>query len=175
MLFDLNRKNSDLYKYSSYRKCAGLLLANDLRLPVVKRGAIIDHAIVEGMEQEQLTAALGSVVLCRPDAPAGLWHHLPRGRDLEVVEISKFYSECNRSERTAILLCMQHPSVLFTGTYKQRYEVSGGVCIRFDWLNSVLVEYVGPGFDVGELSRGFTNAHFTVEASWGILMKGMPR
>jgi hypothetical protein len=104
--------------------------------------------------------------MCRPDAPNNEWHGLPRGKDLNIENINSFFSECRRINSKAILLCSYHASVYFTGGVVERYKTSGAVNLIIDWGKSVNLEYVGPGFDGGELTRGKSRSHTSISIPW---------
>lgn len=167
--FNLNISSDGLIEYISYRKCRGLLLAYLYDLPIVKTGFVID-LLLSKEDIAQLKYLTGDIILCRPDSPIKQWRRLPRGKDLNIDNINEFYQECIEINDKAILLCFEHPSMYFTGKIIERYRISGGLNILVDWLKKITIEYVGPGFDVGELTRGCSNYHCLIEIPWELAL-----
>lgn len=163
--FNLNISADGLIEYIDYRKCRGLLLAYLCDLPIVKTGFVID-SLLSKKDIAQLKHLIGEIVLCRPDSPIKQWKKLPRGKDMNLDKINEFYQECVEIHNRAVLLCFKHPSIYFAGEIIERYRISGGLNILVDWFKKITVEYVGPGFDVGELTRGCNNYHCLIEIPW---------
>lgn len=166
IFFDLNcDAGKKLFEFEKYRKCKGLLRAYLYGLPVVPIGVIIDSYISD-KSIEFIKKKLGDIVMCRPDAPLQRWTGLPSGRDLKVENINNFLKECRESNPCAILLCFCHPSIYFTGSFVKRHYISGAMNILIDWNNSISMEYVGPGFDCGELTKGRNVCHSVAYVPW---------
>lgn len=167
--FNLEKQSLGIFNFLSFRKCRGLALAWSYDLPVVKQGVIIDTPLTEE-DEITLQEAFGLYpLLCRPDAPIGKWTHLPKGRDCTVTQINAFYKECLRENPNSILLCFKSPSVYFTKKRIPRYSVSGGVNILIEWYKCIVIDYVGPGFDVGELTRGCNCSHQSFFVPWNYI------
>ncbi len=167
--FNLDTSAEGLIGFINYRKCRGLLLAYLYDLPIVKNGIVVD-ALLSEEDMERLEREIGSIFLCRPDSPIKQWSKLPRGKDLEINKINSFYQKCLEANNRAILLCFKHPSIYYTGKIVERYRISGGLNILVDWLKKISIEYVGPGFDVGELTRGCNNYHCLIEIPWEMVL-----
>ncbi len=164
--FDLKQNQIDIvHKYEDYRKTQGFLKAYLYGLPVVTKGVIIDEHLSD-TDIKNVKSILGDVLVCRPDAPANKWYGLPRGKDLHPEDLNSFLTECKKINTKAVLLCFMHPSIYFTGSIVERYEISGAANIIIDWGNSIDIEYVGSGYDCGELSRGFSGGHTTIRIPW---------
>jgi hypothetical protein len=58
-----------------------------------------------------------------------------------------------------------HPSYAIAGRYVARYQLSGAVNVLVSVGAEIVIEYVGRGFDVGELSRG-KSVHATLPIAW---------
>lgn len=160
--FDLRVSVKGIDRYLHCRKCYGLYLANEYGLPVVTSGFVYQ-------DPEEILVQDEKIYLCRPDASGNYWRNLPRGRDLTPEGIPAFLMKCQQISPKAILLCLEHPSIALTGTYVERYNISGGVNILVNWFSDVVIEYVGQGFDVGELTRGTNICHERLIVSWNDL------
>ena len=59
----------------------------------------------------------------------------------------------------------KHPSTMLTGHYTPRYKTNGAIMVVFEKNDKILIDYVGPGFDVGDITRGKT-VHTALEIPW---------
>lgn len=169
IFFDLTHNGLEqLNQYKEYRKCKGFLQAYIYGLPVVSKGIVVDDYLKES-NVIRIKNELGNLFMCRPDAPSKNWHLLPRGRNLDADHINGFLSECRKINPDVVLLCFYHPSLYFTGHVVKRYQISGAVNVVIDWNKSINIEYVGPGFDCGELTRGKNNSHTSVCVPWCVV------
>ncbi len=159
-------------KYSTYRKCYGLLNASMCDLPIVSEGFIISGSLDEKDVQE-LVLDYGDTVMCRPDAKYNSWYRLLRGKDICIEDILNYYNENRKCASEMILLCFKHPSIYFTGSKVERWGISGGINILFLWHSKIIVDYVGEGFDVGDISRGQTQPHQTITIDWSMVRKDL--
>lgn len=160
-----NYKVEPLIEYKNYRKCKGVLQASKYGLPIVPNGFVVNRPL-SCMDIEKIKQNIGDVVLCRPDAPKCQWYGLPRGRDLKIEEINAFFIQCQKINPSSILLCFLHPSVYFTGNMATRYDLSGACNVIINWEKNISIDFVGTGYDCGELSRGKNLAHSTVVIPW---------
>lgn len=146
--------------YADYRKVRGVVrafeagLIPDRRIWICRPDESID---LDGFPPDYR-------FLCRPDAPGGV-SPLPRGRDLLGPEIPNFLFSVSRVCADGVLLVFEHPSIACIGRYLPRYRVDGGLVVLFSQSAGIVVEYVGPGFDVGEITRG-RDVHSTVQVTW---------
>jgi hypothetical protein len=148
--FDLTKKNNLLEtKYFHYGKITGLLFAHKLNLPVSTSGWICS-SITDSIDLPDFQ----NKYLCRPDAPKGMGNQLPRGKDLMAVEIIPFMKEIKKISEDGIILIFRHPTLELFGQYIPRYQSFGGATVIIDKKKDVTIEFVGPGFDVGDLTRG---------------------
>lgn len=150
--FNLNNNEEYFDSYSKYIKFSGLVLAKRHSLPVLDEGWVIFDD--KNLDLSPLMPWRATPFLCRPDAKFGTGYLLPRGRDVFFDGIQEFASEIKSLDPDAILLVFKHPSVVITGHYIPRYHLHGGVMIVVDKLNFVDIEFVGYGFDVGDITRG---------------------
>jgi hypothetical protein len=169
-IIEFNEDNfkQELRRYVTYRKCFGLLTANMCYLPIVKSGFV-----VSGDFDEQIIPYLknkyGNIIMCRTDAPFNAWQNISRGRDIEIEDIREHYINMYNSVSTQIvLLCFQHPAVYFTGEFIERWAISGGATVLIIWGEQIIIEYVGKGFDVGDLTRGVNLPHQRFSIPWSI-------
>lgn len=166
--FDEYNFNDVLREYATYRKSYGLLTAGMCHLPVVKRGFIVS-GYIEDDAIPYLKEKYGNVIMCRTDAPSSAWYKIPRGRDIKVETLKEHYIDMlSYSSSEIVLLCFQHPSVYFTGKFIERWNISGGANILILWGEQIIIEYVGKGFDVGDLTRGITSPHQRFAIPWSI-------
>lgn len=150
--FDLNNKNNILEtKYSHYGKTNGLLFAHKLKLPVSTYGWVCS-SINDSIDLPDFK----NRYLCRPDAPKGMGNKLPRGKDLKAVEIISFMKEIKNISEDGIILIFKHPTLELFGQYIPRYQSFGGATVVINKKKDVTIEFVGSGFDVGDLTRGKT-------------------
>lgn len=140
--------DSLLGHYATYGKLEGWQRALRLGLPVSEVGFLCTSP-----SAALLPIPPSTVLLCRPDAPPGLGQALPRGRDLRPHQVSYFVEEVQALEPSAVVVAFLHPSLQFTGAYLPRYRTSGAATI-LRLQGAWIVEYVGPGYDVGDLTRG---------------------
>lgn len=145
-----------------YGKLGGYLHAADLGLSVAPRGAVLtapDETIVDQI------GAYGPRIMCRPDAPRGQGNSLPRGRDLTPDEAPAFLGAIQQKQPEAVLLLFATPSVDTVGVQLERYETAGAANVAVQPGVQIVVEFVGPGFDAGDVTRGRT-AHWTAIIDW---------
>ena len=136
---------------------------------LVKKGFIINGSFEDDLV---FNSTLGDIVMCRPDAPHNSWHNLPRGKDMSIKNLEKFYlSVKNQGTPDSILLCFQHPSIFFTNKFVERYNISGGVNILLLWNEAIVLEFVGSGFDVGDITRGQITPHQIYRIPWNSVKK----
>ena len=157
VFFNLNDTSNILSnQYSHYGKANGLIFAHKLKLPVSNYGwicsSINDYIDLPDSENKYL---------CRPDAPKGMGNKLPRGKDLTSTEIISFMKEIKSISEDGIVLIFQHPTLESCGHYIPRYQSTGGATVVINKKRDVTIEFVGPGFDAGDLTRGKT-VHSTV-------------
>jgi hypothetical protein len=163
--FNLGGENSmrALEMYQHFGKCHGYLLAARYGLPVSWEGFVLSAPSENLCE---ISADSGyRTVLCRPDAPMGKGNGLPRGRDLPLDAIPGFLDSVRTICDEAVILALKHPSVELVGHYVPRYRLSGGLMIAVLKYDSIVVEYVGSGFDVGDITRG-RGVHWGVSIPW---------
>jgi hypothetical protein len=162
--FDLSQDKVDstLIDLSKvYGKLNGFLLADELGLTSTKKGVIVftdtKGSLIDNDSE--------TVFLCRTDAPLGYGRLMPRGRDLRQNEIKPFLDELKSIKEEAALLCFQHPSIDLTGRYIPRYKTQGAASVILNANDNITIEYVGAGFDVGDLTRGKT-VHASIVIPW---------
>lgn len=157
--FNLTKKDNILNNYINYGKVRGLFAAFSYSLPVSKTGWVCSspNDSIEKISEMHNDYRM----LCRPDAPDGQSSKLPRGKDLSIGEIRSYCREVQSVIPEAIILAFPHPSVDISGRYIPRYEVSGGVMVMVEKFQFIAIDYVGQGFDVGEITRG-NNIHTSI-------------
>jgi hypothetical protein len=152
-----------LKAYAHYGKVSGVLRAAALGLPSSRKGFVVEHP------DDDLSMIAENdayrIVLCRPDAPMGQGNQLPRGRDLGLLSISSYLQGIQRFCPNAIVLAFIHPSIELLGRYAPRYETTGAANVLIHRHERIVFEYVGPGFDVGDITRGKA-AHASLVIPW---------
>jgi hypothetical protein len=163
--FDLSESSS--YKYLSklsniYGKIKGYLLSTEYDLPSSKKGFIIHERI-----SKELVKKLNDedIYLCRADAPYGYGKYLPRGKDLKLNNINIYINEIKRISKDAIIICLKHPSHILADRYIPRYKTQGAINIAFNVNENIIIEFVGIGFDVGDITRG-KEVHDSIIIKW---------
>lgn len=152
-----------LENYSHYRRLHGFLIANKWGLPVSQEGFLITD-IYSDLE-EIINDKDYCVVMCRPDAPIEKGKNLPRGRDLPPGAILAFLSEIRNICKEAIIIAFKHPSIELLGVYVPRYKTSGAAVTLINIRENIIIDYVGPGFDAGDITRGKT-VHSSILIPW---------
>ena len=104
-------------------------------------------------------------LLCRTDAPIGQGYKLIRGRDVKLDDINDYLKEVKECTEDGVILMSKHPSTMLTGHYTPRYKTNGAIMVVFEKNDKILIDYVGPGFDVGDITRGKT-VHTALEIPW---------
>lgn len=154
-------------EYENYRKFLGLKRAYLYDLPVVPKGSVVSDYLLSS-DVESIREHLGDSVFCRFDAPANKWYGLPRGQDIKVDDINIMLSKVKKTNPSAVLLCFAEPSQHFLGKIVERPYISGGLSILIDWNKSIVIEYVGQGFDAGDLTRGSNGYHCCIVIPWEV-------
>lgn len=143
-------------------KLNGLCRAAKLGLPVSTHGWVLRTAA----DAEAARQIFGdAIALCRPDAPEGCGSRLPRGRDAAMSELVQFLDRCQGVVAAAVLLVFPHPTYAIAGKYLARYHTAGATNILVSLGKEIVIEFVGRGFDVGDITRG-KSAHSTLRIDW---------
>lgn len=104
-------------------------------------------------------------LLCRTDAPIGQGYKMIRGRDVKLDDINNYLKEIKECTEDGVILMSKHPSTMLTGHYTPRYRTNGAIMVVFEKGDRILIDYVGPGFDVGDITRGKT-VHTAIQIPW---------
>lgn len=104
-------------------------------------------------------------LLCRTDAPIGQGYKMIRGRDVKLDDINDYLTEVKKCTDNGVILMSKHPSTMLTGHYTPRYKTKGAIMVVFEKKYRILIDYVGPGFDVGDITRGKT-VHTAISIPW---------
>ncbi len=104
-------------------------------------------------------------LLCRTDAPIGQGYKMIRGRDVKLDDINNYLKEVKKCTEDGVILMSKHPSTMLTGHYTPRYKTNGAIMVVFEKEDRILIDYVGPGFDVGDITRGKT-VHTAIQIPW---------
>jgi hypothetical protein len=152
-----------LEKYSHYGKVRGFLVAHKCGLPVSQEGFLLTD--IHSELGDVINDEDYHVAMCRPDAPIGKGTGLPRGNDLAPEAISSFLSETRHICKEAIIIAFKHPSIELLGEYIPRYQTSGAAIALINVGENIIIEYVGLGFDAGDITRGRT-VHTSILVPW---------
>lgn len=151
---------------SSFGKLRGQSFAARVGLPVQTDGVLL----VEPSAWRRCSLTDAPVVFCRPDAPLGVVLNLPRGRDLGSEHVPEFLEQLKLLDRRVALICSLHPSIDFAGSLVPRYRLRGAAMVLVEHGIGCMVEYVGPGFDAGDITRGRC-VHTSLTLPWGCLVE----
>lgn len=166
ILLDLQKQSDLPLEFNQYARLNGWARAYHAGFPIASQCYIIAGEQLSQGKELQLPETV--IYYCRADMPWGQGNKLPRSRDILVKDILSFYSECKALSADAIILCFLHPSIMLTGDYMPRFSTTGAVVAEFECGKQLLLEYVGPGFDSGDITRGKA-IHFGWEIPWQLL------
>ncbi len=157
-------KAKDRDVISKYGKLKGWDICNSLGLPSFGDVYILsDYIDVNNPKIKELFGQ--EPLLCRTDAPIGQGYKMIRGRDVKLDNINSYLSEVKKCSKDGIILMSKHPSTMLTGHYTPRYKTNGAIMAVFEKEDRILIDYVGPGFDVGDITRGKT-IHTAISIPW---------
>ena len=160
-------KAKDRDVISKYGKLKGWDICNSLGLPSFGDVYILsDYIYVNNPKINELFGQ--EPLLCRTDAPIGQGYKMIRGRDVKLDNINSYLSEVKKCSKDGIILMSKHPSTMLTGHYTPRYKTNGAIMAVFEKEDRILIDYVGPGFDVGDITRGKT-IHTAISIPWDFI------
>ena len=149
---------------SKYGKLKGWDICNSLGLPSFGDVYILSDFI--DTSNPKIKEIFGQEpLLCRTDAPIGQGYKMIRGRDVKLDNINNYLSEVKKCSKDGVILMSRHPSTMLTGHYTPRYKTNGAIMAVFEKDDRILIDYVGPGFDVGDITRGKT-IHTAISIPW---------
>lgn len=157
-------KAKDRDVISKYGKLKGWDICNSLGLPSFGDVYILSDYI--DTSNPKIREIFGQEpLLCRTDAPIGQGNKMIRGRDVKLDNINNYLSEVKKCSKDGVILISKHPSTMLTGHYTPRYKTNGAIMAVFEKEDRILIDYVGPGFDVGDITRGKT-IHTAMSIPW---------
>lgn len=157
-------KATDRDVISKYGKLKGWDICNSLELPSFGDVYILSDYI--DADNPKIKELFGQdPLLCRTDAPIGQGYKMIRGRDVKLDNINNYLSEVKKCSKDGVILMSKHPSTMLTGHYTPRYKTNGAIMAVFEKGDRILIDYVGPGFDVGDITRGKT-IHTAISIPW---------
>ena len=157
-------KAKDRDVISKYGKLKGWDICNSLGLPSFGDVYILSNYI--DTSNPKVKEIFGQEpLLCRTDAPIGQGYKMIRGRDVKLDNINNYLSEVKKCSKDGVILMSKHPSTMLTGHYTPRYKTNGAIMAVFEKEDRILIDYVGPGFDVGDITRGKT-IHTAMSILW---------
>lgn len=157
-------KAKDRDVISKYGKLKGWDICNSLNLPSFGDVYILSDYI--DANNPKIKEIFGQEpLLCRTDAPIGQGYKMIRGRDVKLDNINNYLSEVKKCSKDGVILISKHPSTMLTGHYTPRYKTNGAIMAVFEKGDRILIDYVGPGFDVGDITRGKT-IHTAISIPW---------
>lgn len=158
------KKVTDKNEIIKYGKLKGWNICNSLGLPSFGDVYIMSDYI--DITDFKIRKIFGEdPLLCRTDAPIGQGYKLIRGIDVKLDGINDYLKEVKKCTQDGVILLSKHPSTMLIGHYIPRYKTNGAIMIVFEKGEKILIDYVGPGFDVGDITRGKT-IHTSIEISW---------
>lgn len=157
-------KANDRKIISRYGKLKGWDICNSLGLQSFGNVYVLrDYIDISSPKIRQMFGE--EPLLCRTDAPIGQGYKLIRGRDVKLDDINDYLEEVKECTKDGVILMSKHPSTMLTGHYTPRYKTNGAIMVVFEKNDKILIDYVGPGFDVGDITRGKT-VHTALEIPW---------
>lgn len=157
-------KAKDRDVISKYGKLKGWDICNSFGLPSFGDMYILSDYI--DVNNPKIKEIFGQEpLLCRTDAPIGQGYKMIRGRDVKLDNINDYLSEVKKCSKDGVILMSKHPSTMLTGHYTPRYKTNGAIMAVFEKRDRILIDYVGPGFDVGDITRGKT-IHTAISILW---------
>ncbi len=136
----------------TYGKINGWVLCRKLELPTFSKMYVISDYIDES--DQAILGTFGTIpLLCRTDAPWGYGNSLPRGRNVTIFQINSFLEKVKKCTDKGVLLICVNPYKLNTNQIIPRYKIDGGIFVLFEF-DRIIIEHVGRGFDVGDITRG---------------------
>ena len=158
------KKAIDKNQIIKYGKLKGWDICNALKLPSFGDVYILSDYI--NVKDSKIRQIFGDEpLLCRTDAPIGQGYKLIRGRDVKLENINEYLKEVKECTEEGVILMSKHPSTMLTGHYTPRYKTNGAIMVVFEKGNKILIDYVGSGFDVGDITRGKT-VHTALDIPW---------
>ena len=156
----LTLADSELLK--KYNKCSGISLINRY---IPELSVIKNMFVLESVEEWfQVQHSFGNMVTIRMDNLIGEDIPLIAGRTTLKCHIPDYISMVADNYTGAVCVCLN----VEDGS-NQRIYTEGGLNIIFDLNSHVLIEYVGPGFDCRELTKGKS-----VHEGWNIPIEEVP-
>lgn len=147
-----------------YGKLKGWDICNKLGLKSFQAPYIVNDFL--NVEDIELKKKFGEEpLLCRPDFPIGIGYKKIRGRDVKLKDINGYISEVKKESKEGIIILAKHPSTILTGHYIPRYKTDGAIMVLFEKNKKILIDYVGPGFDAGDITKGKA-VHTAISISW---------
>ena len=151
-----------------YSKIKGWELCRQLNLITIK-----EYYIMDGELKELPFRFRGNSIplFLRGDTIGMDRFKLPHGIDLisyTVNDINLFYKKLTKISPHSILLFAEHPSIMMVGHYIPKELADGGISIDIIFGNKIILEYVGKGFDVGEITRN-KGIHSCLIIPWSYL------
>lgn len=154
-------------KYVDYGKLQGWILCKKMKIQTFHYMFLmtdyIDPLRIQYFEKDE-------VLLCRADAPISQGNKLISGRNLKVDQLNAYLSEIKKCCSDGIVLVCQNPANQIYGRGIKRCETDGGVMIVFEENQYIYIEYVGRGFDVGDISKGRT-VHSSLRIPWELRLE----
>ena len=144
-------------QYEGYEKKIGLSTISDLYVMIGE----CDNTVLKNKKE---------CLFVRIDAMREERFNLPRGKDVNYQQLNEYLNWARKFCPNAILLIAEHPSIQSVGEYIPREETNGGVSILIEFGFRVVIEYVGHGFDVGEITRSKC-VHNSMIIPWEILLE----
>lgn len=138
--------NTELALVARFGKTKGYVLGLEAGLSVSENAWLYTGETDIGLDD-------GVRYICRPDGPMGVIVGMPRGRTLAPSQFPDFLTEIRRIDSDAALLILEMPTDPSSGRPIDRIDLDGAFVASVEG-RELFFEFVGPGFDAGDITRG---------------------
>jgi hypothetical protein len=143
----LNMNNQNHHKVlNRYGKARGVLMAYKYHLPTFSDMFLIHNE----KEWLNLYSKVPSYITFRADIKLGNQNtkFLPRGESGDKNLVKEYINKVKKIDDEAVVI------ILINNNFCNRYDMNGGFNISFFYNKEIIVDFVGKGFDGGEITRG---------------------
>lgn len=149
MLHEMKEK-SDIKHIRQYGKAYGAFLLHCLLHDICN---IKNFFVFDSIEEfEKIENKLPEKVILRADAKLGESPTLRvRGTAVNKSGVPDYIEKVKKQNPNGVVLCMD------TDVENQNKSIDGSFNVYFEWGEKVWIDYLGPGFDVGGITKGEDN------------------
>lgn len=147
MILDLNKKE-DIYLINMYKKCKGIALIYKYlpHLNPLNKMYVINS--LEDWKKVEYEFPVQTMTV-RCDSPRGLDARLPGGQTFHRSKVDNYIKKVKSAVPDAVIILEDMKQ-----DTNERIHTQGGLNLDIKIGSNVYIDYVGPGFDCGELCKG---------------------